>query len=225
MIVREKALEIVNNCIPILYSENKMSIRIFKDSLIDTEASLISELSTYNNLLFEMVEFNKDLINNEYIDYLEDKINTISDKTMSENSARKLSSIAISMRNISRNFNDSEFKERIDAVEGKISELVKHDISKSSSLKPETDSKINDFINSLEERVKELSDKYMYIYRGIINCELLIECCDFCNYLYSSNLSSTNGYLTILEEPYINIVNEFMKKYYDFKGEPECPYL
>lgn len=225
MIIKEKAIEVVSNSIPLLSLEDRFSIKELKKSLIDSESSFLSELSSYNNFLAEMIEFNKELILNEYIEYLIKEIEKSHNKTMDVNSANKISRTAYNLKDMSNNFEDNEFKERIKLLEDKLSTLIKYDILKSTKIKPVADSKVSDFIDSLAIRLNEISEDYSFIYRGILECENLIECCDFCSYLYTSKIATSDGYIALLEEPYNLIVRELINEYYNWKGEGKCPYL
>ena len=69
--------EICTYIATLLFTSSVVQIKAIKVSTIDTEASLLSELSLINNDIQDAIEFNCSLIVTEYIDYLKKEISKI----------------------------------------------------------------------------------------------------------------------------------------------------
>lgn len=209
--------DICNYATTLLFTSSLEQIKAVKVSTVDTEASLLSELSSLNNNIQDTIEFNCSLIVSEYIDYLKEEIYKINSVTMDFNTASDLVGFTKRTRDVCEDRDEILFKNMYYAQE-KISNIIGYDIAKSTELKPISQSKTTDFILSIKERLSELHELCSNILIAIDQCEYLIEACNFALYYKENIIGNYGGVPPLLEESYATIMNGLCTEYNKWKG-------
>lgn len=207
--------EICSYSSTILFTSTADEISKIRLSVVDTQASLLSELSMINNDIQREIEFNCNLISTEYIDYLKAEILKINSITMSEDTAPDLTSYASRIMNASNT--GSLMSEKMLFMQSKISQIINHDIAKSVALRPVSESKTSDFIMSVKDRIKSISDICTDIWNKIQECEYLVEACDFSKYYLEEIIPGCVGIPPLLEEEYNTIITGLSAEYSKWK--------
>lgn len=125
--------EICTYAATLLFTSSAEQIKAIKVSTIDTEASLLSELSLINNDIQNAIEFNCSLIVTEYIDYLKKEISKINSITMDFNTAKDLVEFTSKTREVCGEREEMLFKNMLHA-QSKISSIISYDIYTESSM-------------------------------------------------------------------------------------------
>ena len=156
MVANTDINEICNYTATLLFTSSVEQIKAIKVSTMDTEASLLSELSLINNDIQNSIEFNCSLIVSEYIDYLKKEILKINSITMDFNTASDLVDFVGRAQEICTDREELLFL-NMNHIQEKISAIIGYDITKSTELKPISKSKTTDFILSVKEIMLKLS--------------------------------------------------------------------
>lgn len=212
--------EICTYTATLLFTSSAEQIKAIKVSTIDTEASLLSELSLINNDIQDAIEFNCSLIVTEYIDYLKKEISKINSITMDFNTAKDLVEFTSKTREVCGEREEMIFKNMLHA-QSKISSIISYDIAKSTQIRPISESKTTDFILSVKERLASLYELCNNILNAITECDYLIEACNFSTYYKESVIGNYEGVPPLLEEPYETIIAGLSAEYGKWKGEIE----
>ena len=209
--------EICSYAATLLFTSSIQQINAVKVSTIDTEASLLSELSLINNDIQDSIEFNCSLIVTEYIDYLKNEIMKLSSITMDFETAQDIVNYTKRVRDICGDREEVLFKKMLHS-QAKISSIISYDIAKSFQIKPVSESKTTDFILSVKERLQELNDICSNISIAITECDNLIEACDFSIYYKEVIMDNYEGMPPLLEESYNSIITGLSAEYHKWKG-------
>lgn len=209
--------EICTYVATLLFTSSVEQIKAIRVSTVDTQASLLSEISLINNDIQNSIEFNCSLIVTEYIDYLKKEISKINSITMDFNTASDLVEFTSNTREVCGDREEMLFKNMLH-VQSKISSIISYDITKSTELKPISQSKTNDFILSVKERLANLHELCSNLSSAIIECEYLIEACDFAIYYRESIVNNLQNVPQLLEESYETIITGLSAEYSKWKG-------
>lgn len=209
---------ICNYIVTLLFTSSAEQINKIKVSAIDTEASLLSELSSLNNDIQDAIEFNCSLITSEYIDYLKSEISKINSITMDFNTASDLVDFTKRTRDVCGASENMLFKNMF-YTQDRISKIIGYDIAKSTELKPISQSKTTDFILSVKERLNELHILCGNISDAITQCEHLAEACNFALFYKENVIDKYDGIPPILEENYNSIMINVSAEYHKWKED------
>lgn len=208
--------EICSYVASLLFTSTVNQIESIKTSAIDTQASLLSEVSSINNDIQDTIEFNCSLIVTEYIDYLNKEIEKINSITMDYDTASDLVEFIGRVKGVSENREGTLFK-NMSFTQSKMAQIVNYDINKSVALKPISQSKTTDFILSVKERLTELNLLCSELKYSIKECDYLIEACCFSKYYIEVIVDNFDGVPPLLEESYERIITGLSAEYSKWK--------
>lgn len=209
--------EICSYAATLLFTSSVEQINAVKVSTVDTEASLLSELSLINNDIQDAIEFNCSLIVTEYIDYLKKEILKLNSITMDYKTAPDIVNFTKRVRDVSGDSEEVLFK-RMLHCQAKISSIIGYDITKSTEIKPISESKTADFILSVKERLASLYEICSNLSTAITECDYLIEACDFSAYYKENIVNNYEGIPPLFEESYETIITGLSAEYSKWKG-------
>lgn len=212
------SLEVCKLAVSLLFNYQKTELNKLKQTFVDAEASLLSELSQINSEIQKTTIFHRQLIESQYIDYLQKEITILKDSSLSDSTISAFNSFLTKSREISDYIPDERIGMDLVYVSQKVSDIVDGDISRSQTLEPILKSKSHDFLLLLSEEIDEISSKSDKLKEKIDNCETFIEAISFCEYIYLTDIDKRDGVPTILENTYDGIMSDISIKYSKWKG-------
>lgn len=213
--------DISRHAMAILFSQNNKGIDNLKIAMLDIYASLICDMSLINKTLEDAIELNANLICDEYIDFLKGTIQKINGITFNYDKVRPVVDFLNYTRQLSLDMDDEVMSSELNYAQSKLSDVIGHDMAKSTSLLPIVTSKSNEFISSVKHKLSELIEQSTLLQSQISECENIIEACNFAKYYLLNKCGSNREYGAppILEERYEKIISTLCAEYVKWKGD------
>jgi len=215
----EDIKSIVEYSLAMLFTENVNSIAKIKQSALDIEASLLSELTYVNSEIQDAINFSTRTICSEYIDFLIDAIIDTNNKTLENDKISALTNLTSNISTRITYSNDQNLCTQLENIQSRISSIIKYDIKKSVDISPISSSKVVDFVISARTKAEELASLCNNIRMKIKESDYLLEACSFCIYYLNKNYISAEAYPPLLEETRESIISILTKECIDWKGE------
>lgn len=212
------SLEICKLTVSLLFNYQKTELVKLKQTFIDAEASLLSELSLVNEEIQRTTIFHKQLIESQYIDYLKKEIKTLKDSSLSDETTQLFNGFLQRSKEIADYTPDERIGMDLNYVSQKISNIVDGDILRSQVLEPILKSKSHDFLLLLSEEINGITSKSDKLKNKIESCDAFIEAISFCEYIYLTEIDKRDGVPTILENSYDGLMSDISIKYSKWKG-------
>lgn len=211
------SLDVCKCAIAILFNVNKDSLKSLRLSFIETQSSLLSELSYINNHINLKIPMSYNLIDSQFISYLEEELLRLRSVTLTQNVLDKLSLFITGNASIYTGTDNEKLSMDLKYAGDKLRVITDSDIGKTQAIRPILQSKTTDFILSVKEELALIVSECDAIKAKIKDCELFIEAIDFCIFYFLSEMSGDEA-PSILENRYEDIMSELSVKYSKWKG-------
>lgn len=181
----------VINCTLSLVASN-VDIRKLDIALMDYLASLYSSLSQITDLVNDTYILSKNTILSEYSKYIKNKFEEVDNTSIKQSSIDKISQVSKDLKLVGEDFDDETLADKMNALSRTLSSILNYDLKKSSNLRPIIDSRAEDLILSLKDRMRIYSFEVAAIKEHIKETEDILESCKLIKNIIDRNCIDTN---------------------------------